>query len=149
MKYKSCFLSMTMRDIYISLQKLSKVDLKTENCKILLFSFGCVLIVAMTTICLNLQSVSLLGHNIQKLLYKNDDERYPYQSTKFAKIDFKNSKIKLFLFSCGIIVAMATRLLSLQGVLFLNHNIQWLLLKYDDDKYLYLSTKVAKIDLKH
>ena len=62
------FLSMTMRDIYICLQKLSKIDLKTENCKILLFSFGCVLIVAMTTICLNLQSVSLLGHNIQELL---------------------------------------------------------------------------------
>ena len=32
---------------------------------------------------------------------------------------------------------MATRLLNLQGVLFLNHNIQWLLLKYDDDRYLY------------
>ena len=136
-----------MRDIYISLQKLSKIDLKTENCKILLFSFGCVLIVAMTTICLNLQRVSLLGHNIQELLYKNDDERYPYQSTKLAKIDFKMSKIskiKLFLFSCGIIVAMATRLLNLQGVLFLNHNIQWLLMKYDDDRYLYLSTKIAK-----
>ena len=56
----------------------------------------------------------------------------------------QNSKIKLFLFSCGIIVAMATRLLNLQGVLFLNHNIQWLHLKYDDDRYLYLSTKVAK-----
>ena len=55
----------------------------------------------------------------------------------------KNSKIKLFLFSCGIIVAMATRLFNLQGVLFLNHNIQWLLLKYDDDRYLYMSTKVA------
>ena len=54
----------------------------------------------------------------------------------------------LFLFSCGIIVAMATRLLNLQGVLFLNHNIQWLLLKYDDDRYLYLSTKLTKIDLK-
>ena len=43
----------------------------------------------------------------------------------------QNSKIKLFffLFSCGIIVAMATRLFNLQGVLFLNHNKQWLLLK--------------------
>ena len=91
MKYNGCSLSMTMRDIYISLQKLSKNDLKTENGKILLFSFGCVLIVAMTTICLNLHSVSLLGK--QELLYKNDDERYPYQSTKFAKIDFKLSKI--------------------------------------------------------
>ena len=59
-------------------------------------------------------------------------------------LNVKNSKLKLFLFSCGISVAMATRLLNLQGVLFLNHNIQWLLLKYDDDIYLYLSTKVAK-----
>ena len=76
---------MTMRDIYISLQKLSKLILKTENCKILLFSFGCVLIVAMTTICLNLQSVLLLSHIIKDVLFKNDDERYPYQSLKFAK----------------------------------------------------------------
>ena len=59
----------------------------------MLFLFSCGIIVAMTTICLNLQSVSLLGHNIQELLYKNDDERYPNQSTKFAKIYFKMSKI--------------------------------------------------------
>ena len=104
MKYKSCSLCMTMRDIYISLQKLSKIDLKTENCKIWLFSFGCVLIVAMTTICLNLQSVSLLGHNIQELLYKIDDERYPYQSTKFAKIDFKMSKIAKLSCFCLVVV---------------------------------------------
>ena len=92
MKYKSCSSSMTMRDINISLQKLSKIDLKTENCKILLFSFGCVLIVAMTTICLNLQNVSLLGHYIQELLYKDNDERYPYQSTKFATLISKCQK---------------------------------------------------------
>ena len=92
MKYKSFSLSITMRDIYISLQKLSEIDLKTKNCKSLLFSFGCILIVALTTICLNFQSVSLLGHNIQEFLCKNDDERYPYQSTKFAKIDFKCQK---------------------------------------------------------
>ena len=104
MKYKSCSLSMMMRDIYISLQKLSKIDLKTENCKILLFSFDCVLIVAMTTICLNLQSVSLMGHNIQELLYKNDDERYPYQSTKFARIDFKMSKIAKLSCFCLVVV---------------------------------------------
>ena len=95
MKYKSCSLSMTMRDIYISLQKLSKIYLKTEHC---------VLIVAMTTICLNLQSVSLLGHNIQELLYKNDDERYPYQSTNFAKIDFKMSKIAKLSCFCLVVV---------------------------------------------
>ena len=104
MKYKSCSLSMKMRDIYISLQKLSKIDLKTENCKILLFSFGCVLIIAMTTICLDLQSVSLLGHYIQELLYKNDDERYSYQSAKFAKIGFKMSKIAKLSCFCLIVV---------------------------------------------
>ena len=93
-----------MRDTLISPQKLSNIDLKTENCKILLFSFGCVLIVAMTTICLNLQSVSLLGHNIQELLYKNDDERYPYQSTKFSKIDSKMSKIAKLSCFCLVVV---------------------------------------------
>ena len=46
----------------------NKSNRKAMNSKSLLFSFGCVLIVAMTTICLNLQSVSLLGHNIQELL---------------------------------------------------------------------------------
>ena len=95
---------MMMIDIYICLHKLSKNDLKTENCKILLFLFCCVLIVAMTTICLNLQSVSLLGHNVQELLYKNDDERYPYQSTKFAKIGFKMSKIAKLSFFCLVVV---------------------------------------------
>ena len=65
--------------------KLSKIDLETENCQILLFSFGCVLIVAMATMCFNLQSVLLLSHNIQDVLFKNDDKRYPYQSLKFAK----------------------------------------------------------------
>ena len=95
---------MTMREIYISLQKLSKIDLTTENCIILLLSFGCVLIVAMTTICLNFQSVSLLGHNIQNLLYKNGDDRYPYQSTTFAKIDFKISKIAKLSCFCLVVV---------------------------------------------
>ena len=95
---------MMIIDIYICLQKLSKIDLKTENCKILLFSFGCVLIVTMATICLNLQSVSLLGHNVQELLYKNDDERYPYQSTKFAKIGFKMSKIANYAVFCLVVV---------------------------------------------
>ena len=104
MKNNSCSLSMTMRDIYISLQKLSKIDLKTKNCKLLLFSIGCVLTVAMTTICLNLQSVLLLDHNIQELLYKNDDKRYPYQSTKFAKIDFKMSKIVKLSCFCLVVI---------------------------------------------
>ena len=50
-----------------------------------LFVFGCVLIVAMATMCFNLQSVLLLSHIIKDVLFKNDDERYPYQSLKFAK----------------------------------------------------------------
>ena len=51
----------------------------------MLFLFGCVLIVAMATMCFNLQSVLLLSHIIKDVLFKNDDERYPYQSLKFAK----------------------------------------------------------------
>ena len=51
----------------------------------MLFLFGCMLIVAMATMSFNLQSVLLLSHNIQDVLFKNDDERYPYQSLKFAK----------------------------------------------------------------
>ena len=43
---------------------------------------------------------------------------------------------------------MATRHMNLQSVLFLNHEIQGLLFKYNDEKCLYLSTKVAKSDLK-
>ena len=43
-----------------------------------------------------------------------------------------------------IFVAMATRLLNLQSVLFLNHEIQELLFRYDDERYLYQSTKVVK-----
>ena len=35
--------------------------------------------------CFNLQSVLLLSHNILDVLFKNDDERYPYQSLKFAE----------------------------------------------------------------
>ena len=42
----------------------------------MLFLFGSVLIVAMATTCLNLQSVLLLSHNIQDVLFKNDYERY-------------------------------------------------------------------------
>ena len=76
----------------------------------------------MTTMCFNLQSVLLLSHNIQDVLFKNDDERYPYQSLKFVKNwsqNAKNSNIMLFLFSCG----MATRRMTLQSFffLFLNH----------------------------
>ena len=82
----------------------------------------------MATMYFNLQSVLLLSHNIQDVRFKNDDERYPYQSLKFAKNcsqNAKNSKIMLFLFSCGIIVAMATSRMTLQSFfLFLNHNIQ-------------------------
>ena len=47
-------------------------------------------------------------------------------------------------FGYVIFVAMATRRLNLQSVLFLNHKIQELLFKYDDERYLYQSTKVVK-----
>ena len=50
----------------------------------------------------------------------------------------------LLFFSCVIFVAMATRRMNLQSVLFLNHEIQELLFKYDDERYLYQSTKVAQ-----
>ena len=36
---------------------------------------------------------------------------------------------------------MATRRMNLQSVLFLNHEKQELLFKYDDERYLYQSTK--------
>ena len=39
---------------------------------------------------------------------------------------------------------MAIRRLNLQSVLFLNHEIQELLFKYDDERYLYQSIKVVK-----
>ena len=77
---------MMMIDIYICLQKLPKIDLKTLKIAIsCYFCLVCVLIVAMATMCFNLQSVLLLSHNIQDVLFKNDEERYPYQSLKFAK----------------------------------------------------------------
>ena len=44
-------------------------------------------------------------------------------------------------------VAMATRRLNLQSVLFLNHGIQELLFKNDDERYLYQSTKVVKLKI--
>ena len=47
-------------------------------------------------------------------------------------------------FGYVIFVAMATRRLNLQSVLFLNHEKQKLLFKYDDEIYLYQSTKVVK-----
>ena len=47
-------------------------------------------------------------------------------------------------FGYVIFVAMATRRLNLQSVLFLNHEKQELLFKYDDERYLYQSTKVVK-----
>ena len=54
--------------------------------------------------CFNLQSVLLLSHNIQDVLFKNDDERYPYQSLKFAKIDLKMSKIAKLSCFCLVVV---------------------------------------------
>ena len=54
----------------------------------------------------------------------------------------------LFSLRCVLFVAMVTRYKNLQIVLFLNHEIQEYLFKYDDGRYLYQSTKIAKIELK-
>ena len=47
-----------------------------------------------------------------------------------------------------LFVAMVTRFINLQIVLFLNHEIQEFLFKYDDGRCLYQFKKVAKIELK-
>ena len=58
---------------------------------------------------------------------------------------YKVEKLCIFLWLCDIIfVAMAARRLNLQSVLFLNHEIHEFLFKYDDERYLYQSTKVVK-----
>ena len=89
MKNKSCYLSIMMRDIYISLQKLLKIDLKTSKiaklCNIFFNIFRCVLFVAMATRHMILYSILFLNHEIQGLLFMYDDKRYLYQSTKVDK----------------------------------------------------------------
>ena len=84
----------------------------------------------MVTRYLNLQIVLFLNHEIQEYLFKYDDGRYLYQSTKIAKIELQTpKKAKVcFLFGCVIFVAMATRRMNSQSVLFLNHERQELLL---------------------
>ena len=67
----------------ISLQKVLKNGLNVY--KIAKLCFGYVIFVAMATRRLNLQSVLFLNHEIQELLFKYDDERYLYQSTKIVK----------------------------------------------------------------
>ena len=57
---------------------------------------------------------------------------------------YQIAKLCIFLNGYVILVAMATRRLNLQSVLFLNHEIQELLFMYDDERYLYQSTKVVK-----
>ena len=57
---------------------------------------------------------------------------------------YKIAKLCIFQNGYVIFVAMATRRLNLQSVLFLNHEIQELLFMYDDERYLYQSTKVVK-----
>ena len=87
----------------------------------------------MATRRMNSQSVLFLNHEIQELLFKNEDNRYLYQFTKFAKNDLKTPKITKFMhffLGCVIFVAMATRRMN------------------GDKRYLYQATKVAKIDLK-
>ena len=77
---------MMMIDIYISLQKLPKIDLKTL--KIAISCYFCLVACLLLPwqLCVLIYKVFLLlSHNIQDVLFKNDDERYPYQSLKFAK----------------------------------------------------------------
>ena len=58
----------------------------------------------MATMCFNLQSVLLLSHNIQDVLFKNDDERYPFQSLKFAKNCSQNAKKAKLCGFCLVVV---------------------------------------------
>ena len=108
----------------------------------------------MATRHVDLQCVLFLNHGKEVLLRLSlmvTGERYVYQSTTVAKIDLKtqkHSKIVLFSLGCVLFVAMVTRYTNLQIVLFLNHDIQEFIFKYDDGRYLYQSTKVAKIELK-
>ena len=119
-------LSKMARDFYISPQLLLKLISKHKKiAKILLFSLDFVLFVA-----INLQIVLFLIHEIQEFRFKHDDGRYLYQSTKVAKIELKTPKVAkvCFLFGCVIFVAMASRRLNSPSVLFLNPEIQELLL---------------------
>ena len=69
----------------ISLQKVLKNGLNVYKIANYASFFGYVIFVAMATRRLNLQSVLFLKHEIQELLFKYDDERYLYQSTKVVK----------------------------------------------------------------
>ena len=85
-------LSIILRDLYISPQQLLKLISKHKNSKIVLFSLGCELFVAMVTRYIKLQIVLFLNHEIQEFLFKYDDGRYLYQSTKVVKIELKHPK---------------------------------------------------------
>ena len=66
---------------------------------------------------------------------------------KSLKIDLKTSKIAKLcncFFRCVLFIAMATRHMILQSILFLNHEIQGLLFMYDDNRYLCQSIEVDK-----
>ena len=79
-------------------------------------------------------------------MYDYDDKRYFHRSTKVDKNLSKNtqkSAIMDFFFSIVLFVAMQTRHMNLQSILFLNHEIQGLLFMYDHKRYLYQSTKVV------
>ena len=82
-----------LRYFYISPQQLLKLISKHKNSKIVLFSLGRVLFVAMVTRYINLQIVLFLNHEIQEFLFKYDDGWYLNQSSKVAKIELKTPKI--------------------------------------------------------
>ena len=72
--------------VYIILQSLHKIDLKTPKIvKLCIFFFCCVIFVAMATRFMNLRNILFLNLEKQELLFKYDDERYLYQSTKVAQ----------------------------------------------------------------
>ena len=56
--------------------------------------------------------------------------------------------LTVLLYKDVLFVAMATRRMNSQSVLFLNHEIQELLSKNEEKRFLYQFTKIAKNDLK-
>ena len=95
---------MMTRDVYIILQKILKIDLKTHKiAKLCVFFFGWLIFVAMATRRMNLRNVLFLNHEIQELLLSNMIRDIYTTLQKLIKIDLKTSKIaKLCNFSSDV-----------------------------------------------
>ena len=77
---------MMIRDVFIILQNLLKIDLKTPKiAKVCIFIVHCVIFVAMATRRMNLWNVLFLNYEQQELLFTYEDETYLYKSTKVAQ----------------------------------------------------------------